>query len=65
MLLFLEVFSSIETLFHVVGHEGQHILDLVKTGQAPESNAYYWNRENDNKKPYFIPWPWIEPIPTG
>jgi hypothetical protein len=65
--LFQKAFSSLAALFHVVGHEGQHAVDMVRMNEeaATEKRAYDWNRRNDRTYPYYIPWPWIYPIPSG
>ncbi len=36
-------FQSIAHLYHVIGHEGVHVIELVKTGKTDETNAYKWN----------------------
>ncbi|MBU7047927.1 MAG: RHS repeat-associated core domain-containing protein, partial [Theionarchaea archaeon] len=65
--LFQNAFTSVAALFHVVGHEGQHMVGLLRNDEelTSEVSAYDWNRKNDNKEPYFIPWPWVWSIPYG
>jgi RHS repeat-associated protein len=58
-------FSSLAVLFHVVGHEGQHAVDLVENNETSEKSAYDWNRRNDGTFPFYIPWPFERPIPSG
>lgn len=36
-------FQSIAHLYHVIGHEGVHVIELVKMGKTNETNAYKWN----------------------
>jgi hypothetical protein len=57
--LFQKVFSSVAFLFHIVGHEGQHVIDYIKKGKegVTEPSAYAWNARNDYVPPYYLPFP--------
>ncbi|MGD2250831.1 MAG: hypothetical protein PVF58_20730 [Candidatus Methanofastidiosia archaeon] len=67
MRLFQIAFSSVAALDHIVGHEGQHAVDILRMGdkKATEKRAYDWNRRNDGTYPFYIPWPFDRPIPSG
>jgi RHS repeat-associated protein len=41
--LYQGAFSSISMLFHVVGHEGVHLLDCIAGREPFEKTAYAWN----------------------
>lgn len=57
MVLYQKAFSSVATLYHIVGHEGQHVVDLIRVGSTNEASAFKWNKNNDFAPPYYIPFP--------
>jgi RHS repeat-associated protein len=55
--LYQWAFKSVFHLYHVMGHEGQHLVDLVRTGTTNEESAFAWNKSHDYAPPYYIPFP--------
>jgi hypothetical protein len=41
--LYQDAFSSMSMLFHVMGHEGVHLLDCIAGREPFEKTAYAWN----------------------
>lgn len=43
-----KAFSSVAALFHMAGHEGQHIVDYMSESHTSEQSAWGWNSRNDS-----------------
>ncbi|MBU7009046.1 MAG: hypothetical protein HXS46_00030, partial [Theionarchaea archaeon] len=57
IVFYQQALSSVEALFHMAGHEGQHVVDYVTTGSTTEESAWAWNARNDLAPPYYVPFP--------
>jgi RHS repeat-associated protein len=57
IVFFQEAFSSVAALFHLAGHEGQHVVDYIRTGKTTEESAWGWNRRNDFVPPFYMAFP--------
>jgi hypothetical protein len=51
-------FKSVFHLYHAIGHEGQHIVDLVTKGYTDEESAIGWNRSHHYIFPYYMLFPY-------
>jgi RHS repeat-associated protein len=50
-------FSSVATLYHIAGHEGQHAVDYMGKNATSEKSAFAWNARHDCMPPFYIPFP--------
>jgi len=41
--LYQDAFASVAMLFHIMGHEGCHMLDILAKRKVSETTAYAWN----------------------
>jgi len=60
--LYQDAFSSVTMLFHIMGHEGVHMLDYLAGRNPSERTAFAWNTA-----PYAIflfPFDYEAPVPT-
>jgi RHS repeat-associated protein len=57
IVFYQKAFSSVAALFHMAGHEGQHIVDYMSESHTSEQSAWGWNGRNDCSPPYYMPFP--------
>ncbi len=55
LIVYQGAFQSVAHLFHVMGHEGVHIYELVTLGETSEKNSYRWNLDH-LFSPFAYPW---------